>query len=410
MHELRELCGELWADRRRLRLVVIALAWGTLGLTVLAGFGEGFDRAMRSVLTQSGDRMVRVQPGATSRPFEGRAAGRIVELDARAIAAIRAEPAFVRASEEYVAGGRILVEGNSRTASIRGVDQDFARIRGLRLSPAGRFLSELDVRDRRRVVVLGATLARHLFGSRDAIGRTVRIGTQPYRVVGLVMPRATVSNYDGDDDGKAFVPSTTLLAVSNVRWPSYVVAELSDPQEHTEVVARLRDKLGSVLGFDPRDDRAIRVADYVAMTDRILALVVGSRWFLLAVGVLGLCVAAVGIGNSMHALVLERTAETGLCMALGATRAQIMSKPLLESLVLVMVGGGVGFAAGLLLLAGIDALPLPSSMREYLGSPLPSPSLAGGVAVLLGLVAAIAGIAPARRAASVEPIVALRAE
>lgn len=119
MHELRELCSELWVDRRRLRLVVIALAWGTLGLTVLAGFGEGFDAAMRGVLAQSGDRMIRVQPGATSRAFEGRAAGRIVELDSRSIAAIRSEPAFVRTSVEYVAGGVAVLLG--LVAAIAGI-------------------------------------------------------------------------------------------------------------------------------------------------------------------------------------------------------------------------------------------------------------------------------------------------
>lgn len=410
MREVLELAAELWADRRRLRLVVFALAWGTLGLTVLAGFGEGFERAMREVLTHSGDRMLRVTGGSTSQPHLGLAAGRIVRLEPDAVDALRTQPGVRRSSVEYTASGRLVAGTAGVSANVRGVEPEYAAIRGLVVAAGGRFVNAVDGAERRRVVVLGERLARELFGARDALGLELRIGSQPYRVVGIVRRVAMVMNYDGDDDRKAFVPASTLRATSNVRWPSYVLLELDEPTQHAAVARQLRRALAPVLRFDPSDDRALGIVDHVAQTDRIAALVVGTRLFLLIVGVLGLCVAAVGIANSTHALVLERRAEIGLRMALGATRRQIVIRPLIEALLLVVVGGGSGLLLGIAVLVGLDALPLDATARGYLGSPVPSPGVAAAVAVLLGLVAALAGLAPARRAASVDPTEALRHE
>ncbi|MBI5851370.1 MAG: ABC transporter permease [Planctomycetes bacterium] len=410
MAELRELLVELWADRRRLALVVFALTWGTLGLVVLAGFGQGFDDAMRVVVARSGERMLRLSGGSTTRPFDGVPAGRPVRLEDAAVDALRELDGVRRVSREYALSARLRAGARSATVNLRGVEPDFAAIRGLTLRGGGRFVSAIDDAERRRVIVLGESLAHELFGATDPVGREVQVGASTFVVVGVVVKRAMVMNYDGEDAWKAFAPVSTLKAGFALRWPSYVLVELEDPAAHAKMLARVVERLAARLRFDPRDDRAIWTSDHAGQAERIGWIVGGTRLFLLVVGVLGLLVAAVGIANSTRAMVEERVAEIGVRMALGATRRQIVARPLLEALVLVLIGGGAGLGLGTLLLMGLAALPLDATARDYLGSPVPTPGVALGVASVLGLVAALAGLAPARRAASVDPVEALRHE
>lgn len=410
MAEFGEVLRDVWSDRARLGLVVLALAWGTLGLTVLAGFGAGFDHAMRVAVARSGERMLRLDGGATTRPAEGFPAGRPVHLGLADADAIRRVPGVRRVSVEHGASLRLEVDGVQINANVRGVEASFGAIRRFEIRAGGRFLSAPDVAERKRVAVLGQDLARSAFGGADPLGRTIGLGGAPHRVVGVLEKHPTVMNYDGEDPWKVFVPDTTLRAHTGARIPEYVIVELDDPAQSFAVGSAIRAVLARRLRFDPADRSAIGVRDHAAQAAEIVQLVAGTRLFLLIVGVLGLLVSAIGIANSTIALVEERIAEIGLRMALGATRRQIMARPLLESAALVLLGGGVGILAATLLLAGLAALPLDPNARGYIGSPIPTPAIALGVVGILGLTAAFAGIAPARRAASVDPVDALRHE
>ncbi|MFO1051190.1 MAG: ABC transporter permease [Planctomycetota bacterium] len=408
MREFLEIARDLWHERRRYRMVVLALTWGTLGLTVLVSFGNGFERAMRTVLARCGDRMLRLTAGSTSLPERGLPAGRLLQFDAQDVDDVRGSPELRRVSVEYALGLRVAVGDTGMNANVRGVDPCFAELRGLPIRDGGRFLSPLDERERRRVAVIGEDLARSLFHGADPLGREVRLGDLPHRIVGVVPRLPMVMNYDGDDAYKLFVPAGTLRANYALRAPSYLLCEPSDPQASVAVASALRARLAQRMGFDPADDRAVPVRDSAADARRILALVLGTRLFLTVVGVLGLFVCSIGIANSMIALTEERIAEIGLRRALGATRRQIMSRPVAEAFALVLSGGGGGFVVASLLLLGLGSLPLDDSARGYLGSPIPTPGTAAAVAVLLGVVAAVAAIGPARRAMAVEPVEALR--
>ncbi|MCC6673395.1 MAG: ABC transporter permease [Planctomycetes bacterium] len=409
MRELGELLRELWADRRRLFLVVVALGWGTLGLTVLLGFGHGFDRAMVGVLRESGDRMLRLSGGATTVPAGGLPAGRPVPLAPEDAAALRALPGVRLLSLEYTVRARVtLGAGEGPNARVHGVDDAYAEVRGIRVRGGGRFLSPIDGQERRRVAVLGDRIARDLFGAADPIGRTLLVSGQPFSVAGVLAPRITVMTYNGQDDDKIFVPATTLRALFGLRNPSFVVLEAARAERSAELVQEVRRTLAARLRFDPGDRAAVAIRDHAAQAREIGALILGIRLFLGIVGVLGLLVAAVGVANIMHALVDERVREIGLRLALGARPLQIRARALLEAALLVAVGGGGGLGLASLLLLGLDALPLDRSVRAYLGSPVPSLPVAAGIAALLGACALVAGWHPARRAAAVQPVEALR--
>jgi putative ABC transport system permease protein len=410
MDALRDVLRDLWSERRGLRAIVLVLALGTMGLTILLAFGEGSHVAMNGVLRNSSDRMLRYSAGTTSLPWRGLAAGRWIAPQWPDAQALRALPGARAVSTEYRVSADLRTEQRLVNAMLTGVEADYASIRGMNVRPGGRFLSQLDLDERRRVVCLGEQLARELFGATDPVGRTVRIRGLPFQVVGVVAERLMVMNYGGADERKPFVPATTAAATFGERFPSYVLVQVADADRHRDVDRAVRALLSARLGFDPADDRALRLADHIAISGRIRGILLGTRVFLFVMGALGLLVAALGVGNAMFARVEDKRREIGLRRALGATRRNILGAQILEALCVVGIGGGAGFALAAALLAGLAAAPFDARARGYLGDPVPSLATAAAVVAMLGLCALAAGLQPARAAASVPPVEALRHE
>ena len=408
--EFAEPCGEAWAVRRRLLPVVLGICFGTLGLSVLLAFGDGFAAAMDQALRRAGDAMLRWSGGVTSRAHGGQPAGRALPLLPADLERLAAAPAVVAASPDAQMNGRVVADVDERSANalISAVGADWAFIRGVDLEPGSRFFSRTDDQERRRVAVIGATLARQLFGTADVVGRTLRVFDAPFTVVGVLAPRAQMMQYGGDDALKVLVPFPTAQAMRGLRTCGYVLTRLRDPANSGAAVTALRSVLAARNGFLPDDLAAVRVVDHAAQAGQIRDIVLGTRWFLAILGVLGLLVAALSVANMMFVLVEERVAEIGLRLALGATPTQIRRRQSLEAVAVVGVGGGIGLLLAALLLAVLNLAPLPADARIYLGTPALAPATAALIAVLLGLSAAIAGRQPAARAAAVMPVEALR--
>lgn len=409
MSELGELLRELWAVRRRLAPVVLGLAFGTLGLSVLLAFGDGFDDAMRAALSRSGDAMLRFSGGGTSRPFDGQPAGRAVPLSAREADLLATAPGVVAVSPEVQFGGRVIGDGGRNTnATIVAVGDAWAFVRGRSVRADGRFLSPSDSAERRRVAVVGEKLARTLFGRDDVVGRGVRIFDAPFTVVGVLPTETQFMSYGGDDDLKVAVPFSTAQAMRGIRFVSYVLTRIDDPDLFLEREREQRALLAGRLRFDPADRAAVGLSNHAGQAGEIRAIIVGTRLFLAIIGALGLLVAAVGVANMTFVLVEERVREIGLRMALGASPRQIRRRQLLETACVVAIGGGGGLVLASLLLFAVNRLPLDAVAKSYLGEPLLSSATTLVIALLLGLSAGVAGWHPAARAAAVQPVEALR--
>lgn len=407
--ELGELLRELWAVRRRLAPVVLGLAFGTLGLSVLLAFGEGFDEAMLAALSRSGDSMIRFYGGGTSRPFGGQPAGQPVRLSAREADLLATAPGVVAVSPEAQLNGRLIGDGGRNTnALVVAVGHDWAFVRGKSVRSDGRFLSPLDSAERRRVAVLGEKLARTLFGRDDVVGRSVRIFDAPFTIVGVLPTEPQFMNYGGDDDLKAAIPFSTAQAMRGFRFVSYVLTRIDDPGLHRERESEQRALLAARLRFDPADRAAVGLSNHARQAGEIRAIILGTRLFLAIIGALGLLVAAVGVANMTFVMVEERVREIGLRMALGASPGQIRRRQLLETGCVVAIGGGGGLLVSALLLFGVNRLPIDAMARNYLGEPLLSVATTLVIAGLLGLSAGVAGWHPAARAAAVQPVEALR--
>jgi putative ABC transport system permease protein len=412
LRELGELLHELWAVRRRLLPVVLGLCFGTLGLAVLLAFGDGFDAAMHAALHRSGEAMLRWYGGGSSRPFAGQPAGRPVPLTAREAQLLATAPGVTATSPEVQLDARVVAEDGVHDANVVvcAVGPQWAYVRGLEVRAGSRFLSPVDEAERRRVAVLGAELAARLFPTQDALGRSVRIFGVPFVVVGVLPEVPQLMGYGGDDTRKAVVPFATLQAIRGFRTVHYVLTRIAEPLRAAAAEREQRRLLARQLGFDPGDRAAVRVTNHALESARIGDIVLGTRVFLIVIGVLGLLVAALGVANMMFVIVEERVPEIGLRMAFGARPAQIRGRQLLETTAVVAIGGGLGLLLAAALLYGVNQVPMPTQAKGYLGEPLLSAITALAIAGVLGLCAGIAGWHPAARAAAVQPMEALRHE
>lgn len=410
MDTLREVLQDLWAERRSLRAIWLLLMAGTMALTMLMGFGEGMHLAMDQVFRQSSDRMLRYSSGATTRPHGGLAAGRIIRPRWQDAAAVRALPGVAAVSCEFQLGAPVQAGARRVNVNVLGVEPDYAAIRGMWPRPGGRFLSAADLDQRRRVLCLGASLAADLFGAADPIGATVRVRDVPFTVVGVIADRLMVMNYSGEDAWKVYLPATTAMATFGVVYPNYLLVCVADPDAHAVVDAAVRDLLAARHGFAADDQPALDLNNHIAIATMFRGILVGTRVFLFLMGTIGLLITALAVGNAMFARVEEKRRALGLRRALGATRRGILGQQFLEAATVTLIGGGLGMLLATLVLLGLDTLPLDAHAKGYLGNPAPSFGTALAVAGLLGVTALVAGLQPARAAAAVPPVEALRHE
>ena len=407
---IRWVLGELWSNRLRMGLVALGVLWGTLSLASLLAFGGEMANAISQTSQNFGTDVLRVAGGSTTRPWQGRGPGQRVRLDANDAAAVRHVPGVRDAVMEHSYGQTAFRAGTARhTGGLSGVEPSFGVLRSRHVAEGGRFLSPLDARDRRRVCYLGFGAATELFGDRDAVGQEIEaLGTR-FLVVGVGPDFIQMSNYNGRDSDKVYVPDSTLRGLTGVRYGMLVVG-LEGASEAASVQRAIYESLGATHGFDPDDRAALQVMDYVVLQERIGSIVTGNRVLTAFVGVLGFLVAALGIANATWAHVEEKRREIALAMALGARRMHVMLPPLLEASLTALVGGGLGLAIAAVVFAAAATLDAPAEVRAYLGTPMVSLPLGGLIVLLLTVAGMLSGWLPARLAASVNPVEALRDE
>lgn len=401
---LSQFLRDLKAQRLRTGLTLFGLGWGTFCVVVLLSFGEGIHVKQRETSASMGERMILIWGARTSLSFEGLPRGRAIRLQEADAAAIRAGVAGVTgAIAEYQGWAPMRGPGGENSASISGVTPAFGPIRKLDPEPGGRFLNDIDERDRRRVAFLGAQVREDLFGDVPAVGGTIEIRGVPFLVVGTMAKKEQNSNYSGPDDRKVFIPSSVAVATLGLRHPNNLVVEIAEGVVGRQTTAEIRRVMARRHRFDPADEQALSVWDVgegLEMFDRIFT---GFRVFLMMVGVFTLAVAGIGVANIMSMVVEDRTSQIGISMALGARRGWVLGQILLETVLVTLIGGALGAALSAAVVAGASMLPI-----EAVGTPVLSMQTLLLTAGVLGLIGIIAGMGPARRAALMRPAEALR--
>jgi len=408
---LRLFRADLGHQTKRVVLTVLAIAWGTLSIVLLLSFGEGLKRAFARGTRGMGEGIAVVWPGASTRAYMGLPSGRPIPIKEEDPYLLRSRiPEIASLSVEFAKFASLTVGAKTINARVRGVDPEFGELRNLLPQPGGRFLNAIDMAEKRRVVFLGEGLANDLFGTEDVVGKTVQINQSTFLVVGVAQKKIQMGMYNGPDKNQATIPASTFKSaytdakIQNLVYRP-VSLELGDMAK-----AQLYRVMGAKYHFDPEDTRSLGIWDTrenQRITDNIAF---GIQIFLGIIGALTLFVGGMGVANIMYAVVKERTREIGVKMALGAKERQVMLPFVLEALLMTVLGGILGTAISLGLIAIIAALPLESEAFEFMGRPTFSPAIAAATATVLGMIGSLAGFFPAKRAASVNPAVSLRYE
>jgi putative ABC transport system permease protein len=319
-------------------------------------------------------------------------------------------PEIAALSVEFSRWVPMTVGTKTVNARVRGVDPEFGELRNIHPQAGGRFLNERDMAEKRRVTVLGEELARDLFGTEEVVGKTLQISQSTYVVVGVAQKKIQMGMYNGPDRNQAVIPAPTFKAAyTDARIQNLVYRPVS--LELGDVAkAQVYRVMGARYHFDPEDTRSLGIWDTREMQRINDNVALGLQIFLGIIGGLTLVVGGMGVANIMFAVVKERTHEIGVKMALGAKERQVMLPFMLEALLMTVLGGILGTALSLGLIAVIAALPLKGEAFEFLGRPTFSPAIAAATAAVLGAIGSLAGFFPARHASSVNPAVSLRYE
>jgi putative ABC transport system permease protein len=408
---LRLFRADLSHQRKRIALTVLAIGWGTLSIVLLLSFGEGLKRSFAKGSRGMGEGIAVVWPGATTRAYMGLPSGRPIRIREEDAELLRSRiPEVAALSVEFARRVPVVVGTKSINARLRGVDPEFGDLRSLHPQPGGRFLNERDLADKRRVVFLGEELARDLFGSEDVVGRSVQINQSTFLVVGVAQKKIMMGMYSGHDRNQATIPATTFKSM----YTDASVANLVYRPVSSELGDLAKNEIFRVMGrkhqFDPEDTRSLGVWDTRENQRITVNIALGIQIFLGIIGALTLFVGGMGVANIMYAVVKERTREIGVKMALGAKTRQLMLPFVMEALLMTVLGGILGTAVSLGMIATIAALPLKGEAFDFMGRPTFSPAIAAATAMVLGLIGTAAGYFPARHAASVDPAVSLRYE
>jgi putative ABC transport system permease protein len=419
----------LRANKLRSLLTMFGIIWGMISIVVLSATGEGFRRGNEKVLLELGRNIGIVWGNRTSLQAGGERAGRKIDLTVADVRAIAAESSLVAIVSPELERGGVSVKSayNAASARVTGVEPQYQAIRTIELE-YGRSLTWSDESRVARVALVGYDMADQLFGKRHIIGESLAINGLPFTVVGKIRKKNQDSNYNGPDNNKIFVPFATMLqdlprkdavagAVSDIIVSPRpdVVAQLSDVLERRsgrieDIDWPLEQNVRAILArqhaFDPTDRQAVQIWDTSLETLMFGRMLDSMGQFFTIVGLVTLGLGGIGVMNIMLVAVKQRTREIGVRKALGATTAVIQRQFFLEGFFLTLVSGGVGMTVAIGLCRLVNLAPMPARFAGMIVSGR-SAIFALAVLVLIGVVTATY---PARRAADLPPVDALRFE
>ena len=408
---VRQSLATLWAHKLRSFLTMFGIAWGVGSLLLLVGLGEGFRSGQRKNLANLGQDIMFTFPGRIPAVQGSLQSGVTYHFTYDDYLAIRDQARFLKAVSPVLNREdiRAVSEFGSTNGQVFGVAPSYNQIRNVPVNP-GRWFNDEDNAEHRRVAIVGWELLKNMFPGRPAVGSAILLNGIRFDVVGVVQKIGKEGN--NGTNMRIFVPIETMrtlfpmTAENTENAITFINYRPLTKDQHLAAKAEVHEILARRHGFDPKLEDAFEDWDTIENSQRVGKIFDAMDWFLGVVGVVTLGLGAIGIINIMLVSVTERTREIGLRKALGATHRNIMTQFFVEGAFLTAFSGGIGLAISIGFVTLLAQLPSP----EGFDTPRIIPASAAAAILSLAIAGVVAGVYPARKAAMLPPVEALRQE
>jgi len=403
----KEIFQSIQKNKLRTALSGMTVSLGILIFIILFGLGEGLKNSYSDLFLNNANNVIYIYPGKTTKPYGGFKTNRRIELKNADIDALKQE---FSSSIEYVNPSLFVSEPisyglESFTFEISAVSPSNQLIEKHVLMK-GRYINEKDIKEKNKVVTIGRLVARDIFKGDDPIGKFINLGSRSFKIVGVFQDTS------GDtEENKLIIPYTTRQQILKGTDVVGTVGITFDQSWSGSQAVKLSDNIKSFLkkrkSVDPTDPSGIRIRNVADEIDRSLQFANALQIIVTFVGIGTLIAGIIGISNIMVFIVKERTKELGIRKALGAEPNEIIKMILTESIFITAISGFIGMVIGIIILNSLDSSALQEYFITRAGVDL---NIAFSATIILIIFGVIAGYIPAKRAAQIKPIVALRDE
>lgn len=406
----KEILDTLTRNKSRSFLTGFGVFWGVFMLVGLIGGGQGLKEMLSKNFEGFATNSAIIFAQPTTKPFEGFRKGRQWTMEYKDVERLKAQVPELDVVSPVLSswGGNVVFADKKSLCSVKGLLPDYAKVEEPKLY-YGRYLNAMDMRQRRKVCVLGKKVYKTLFpGGGDPCGQLVRVGSIYYSVVGVDYNTGNMS-VNGRAEEAVVIPLTLMQQAYNYGNQVHLICVTAKPGVTMSSITRqMRHVIARTHHIDPTDEKAVTVFNTEVMFGMVDSLFSGVNFLIWLVGIGTLLAGAIGVSNIMMVTVRERTTEIGIRRAIGATPRNILSQIISESIILTSVAGMSGILFAVIILQFVE---MANTTDGIVGSHFQIGFwTAIGAVVLLSTLGVLAGLAPAARAMSVKPVDAMRDE
>jgi putative ABC transport system permease protein len=409
LETFREIYHSIRQNKVRTILSGFGISWGILILVVMLGTGEGFRDSVMNLFSVFAQKSLYVYGGRSSEKYRNIKEGQEIHFDKKYLTLLNDRyPEIEALSPETSASLFVRNEARNGMFRIIGVNEDYMKIKILRVKEGGRLFNRTDIENERNVAIIGENTETILFGKKAALTKYINISGIFFRVVGVL---ENDNIFSASEINSIYVPfsSYTRTINSDTKFNAFCL-NLEQSADSKKFEEEMKNYIAHQSHFSINDKQALYIANFETQTSAFESLFKGLRMFIWAVGICFLISGIVGISNIMFVIVKERTNEIGIRLAVGALPGSIISLVLLESVFITTVSGLIGLVSGKGILMLIDWILTMTKNDTFLKQTTFDLTTSFAALLILVIAGVIAGAFPAVKASTIEPVEAIRYE